>query len=69
MSKYKDLENIGQVFAQELFDDIADENIKYNEIFYKKVVNKLAEAYNFGLTESMSELQEAMDAIKSLEAK
>lgn len=69
MAKYSNLENMGEVLAEELFADGQFEDIKDNEIFYRKLVNKLTESYNFGLTESISELQEAMDAIKSLEVK
>lgn len=69
MTKYQNVENMGEVFAEELFSDINNETLRNNEILYRKIVKKLTEAYNFGLTESMSELQEAMDAIKSLNVK
>lgn len=66
MNKYNNLENMGEVFAKELFADIDDETLKNNELLYKKIAKKLSEAYNFGLTEAINELQEAMNAIKSL---
>jgi hypothetical protein len=67
--KYKDIENMGEAFAQELWDTIEDTNIKSNEILYKKISKKLSEAYNFGLTEAQSELKDAMDAISALKCK
>jgi hypothetical protein len=67
--KYKDIEKMGDVFAQELFSDGQFETVRNNEILYRKIAKKLSEAYNFGLTEAMHELQEAMDAISSLKEK
>jgi hypothetical protein len=69
MTKYSNLENMGEVFAEELFADGQFADIKDNEIFYRKLVNKLAESYNFGLIEAQSEILEALDAIKSLKVK
>jgi hypothetical protein len=64
--KYENIEDMGLVFAEELFSDINDENLRSNELLYRKIAKKLSEAYNFGITESQAELQEAMDAISSL---
>lgn len=69
MAKYSNVENMGEVFAEEIFANGQFEDIKSNEIFYRKLVNKLSESYNFAITESLSEIQEAMDAIKSLVVK
>jgi predicted XRE-type DNA-binding protein len=69
MVKYKDIENMGEVFAQELWDSIEDTNIKSNEILYKKITKKLSEAYNSGITEAQCELKDAMDAISALKCK
>jgi hypothetical protein len=69
MTKYSNLENMGEVFAEELFADGQFADIEDNEIFYRKLVNKLAESYNFGLQESVNEVQEAIDSIKSLKVK
>lgn len=66
MAKYNGIENIGEVLAEELFATVEDENIKSNELFYRKVVKKLNEAYMLAINESMAELKEAMDAIESL---
>jgi hypothetical protein len=60
---------MGLVFAEELFADINDDNLRSNELLYRKIAKKLTEAYNFGITEAQAELQEAMDAISSLKVK
>jgi hypothetical protein len=69
MTKYSNLENMGEVFTEELFADGQFADIKDNEIFYRKLVNKLAESYNFGLQENINQVQEAIDAISSLKVK
>lgn len=70
MAKYDNVhENVGQIFVEELFADIDNENVTGDELFKKKLINKFVECYEFGLTESLSELQDAMDAINSLKQK
>jgi hypothetical protein len=70
MAKYDNVnENIGQIFVEELFADIKNETITGDELFKKKLINKFCECYDFALTESLSELQETMDAINSLKQK
>lgn len=70
MAKYDNIhENIGEIMVSELFATIDNENITCDELFKRKLVNKFVECYEFGLTESMAELQEAMDAINSLKQK
>jgi hypothetical protein len=69
MAKYDGIEDMGLVFAEELFADINDDNLKNNEILYRKIAKKLTEAYNFGITEALSECQEAISAIESLRIK
>lgn len=67
MAKYDNVhENIGQIFVDELYSSIENENITGDELFKKKLINKFCECYDFGLTEASSELQEAIDAINSL---
>lgn len=70
MAKYDNVhENIGQIFVDELYSSIENTSITRDELFKKKLINKFCECYDFGLTESLAELQEAMDAINSLKQK
>jgi len=70
MAKYDDVhENIGEIMVSEIFSTIENESITGDELFKKKLINKFVECYEFGLTESIGELQEAMDAINSLKQK
>ena len=70
MAKYDDVhENIGEIMVSEIFSTIENESITGDELFKKKLINKFVECYEFGLTESLAELQETMDAINSLKVK
>lgn len=70
MAKYDGIkENIGQIMCEELYSDISDTYITDNELLKAKLIKKFNEIYNFALIEAQAELQDAMDAIKSLKVK
>lgn len=70
MSKYDKLnENIGLIMVEELYASVQDTYITENELFKRKLINKMNELYNLAMDESLSEIKELMDAIKSLKVK
>jgi len=66
MGKYDGIENIGEIMVLELYATIEDKHITENELFRKKLVNKFCETYNLALQESIDEVQDSINAIKSL---
>jgi hypothetical protein len=70
MAKYDGIkENIGEVMVAELYATIQNDNITQDELFKAKLIKKFNEIYNLAHDECLSELQETMDAIKSLKVK
>lgn len=63
---FEDEELIGDILAQELFDSLAEVDKDDFESMAEIIADKLQEAYEFGRDDSLAELSDAVDAIKSL---
>lgn len=65
-NEYDDEELIGDILADELFESLSEVDKDDFETMVYMIADKLQEAYEYGRDDSLSELSDAVDAIKAL---